>query len=204
MKENLNLILEEKNILPFWTIMDIPEALEIAGVLVRAEVPVVEIAFRSEYALPGIRELKKVDGLLVGAGTVKTPEEARKALEAGADFIVSPGYLDEIVDICQEAGVPVYPGVVTPGEILKGYQKGIRDFKFFPAEAYGGTATLKALKGPFPDIRFLPTGGVEKENYRDYTALSNVLAVGGSFIIPKDLVKEKDWAGLERHIRGLV
>ncbi len=204
MKENLNLILEEKNILPFWTIMDIPEALEIAGVLVRAEVPVVEIAFRSEYALPGIRELKKVDGLLVGAGTVKTPEEARKALEAGADFIVSPGYMDEIVDICQEAGVPVYPGVVTPGEILKGYQKGIRDFKFFPAEAYGGTATLKALKGPFPDIRFLPTGGVEKENYRDYTALSNVLAVGGSFIIPKDLVKEKDWAGLERHIRGLV
>ena len=204
MKENLNLILEEKNILPFWTITDIPEALEIAGVLVRAEVPVVEIAFRSEYALPGIRELKKVDGLLVGAGTVKTPEEARKALEAGADFIVSPGYLDEIVDICQEAGVPVYPGVVTPGEILKGYQKGIRDFKFFPAEAYGGTATLKALKGPFPDIRFLPTGGVEKENYRDYTALSNVLAVGGSFIIPKDLVKEKDWAGLERHIRGLV
>ena len=204
MKEKLNLILEEKNILPFWTIMDIPEALEIAGVLVRAEVPVVEIAFRSEYALPGIRELKKVDGLLVGAGTVKTPEEARKALEAGADFIVSPGYLDEIVDICQEAGVPVYPGVVTPGEILKGYQKGIRDFKFFPAEAYGGTATLKALKGPFPDIRFLPTGGVEKENYRDYTALSNVLAVGGSFIIPKDLVKEKDWAGLERHIRGLV
>lgn len=204
MKENLNLILEEKNILPFWTIMDIPEALEIAGVLVRAEVPVVEIAFRSEYALPGIRELKKVDGLLAGAGTVKTPEEARKALEAGADFIVSPGYLDEIVDICQEAGVPVYPGVVTPGEILKGYQKGIRDFKFFPAEAYGGTATLKALKGPFPDIRFLPTGGVEKENYRDYTALSNVLAVGGSFIIPKDLVKEKDWAGLERHIRGLV
>ncbi|GAA6491458.1 bifunctional 4-hydroxy-2-oxoglutarate aldolase/2-dehydro-3-deoxy-phosphogluconate aldolase [Candidatus Bariatricus faecipullorum] len=204
MKENLNLILEEKNILPFWTIMDIPEALEIAGVLVRAEVPVVEIAFRSEYALPGIRELKKVDGLLVGAGTVKTPEEARKALEAGADFIVSPGYLDEIVDICLEAGVPVYPGVVTPGEILKGYQKGIRDFKFFPAEAYGGTATLKALKGPFPDIRFLPTGGVEKENYRDYTALSNVLAVGGSFIIPKDLVKEKDWAGLERHIRGLV
>lgn len=204
MKENLNLILEEKNILPFWTIMDIPEALEIAGVLVRAEVPVVEIAFRSEYALRGIRELKKVDGLLVGAGTVKTPEEARKALEAGADFIVSPGYLDEIVDICQEAGVPVYPGVVAPGEILKGYQKGIRDFKFFPAEAYGGTATLKALKGPFPDIRFLPTGGVEKENYRDYTALSNVLAVGGSFIIPKDLVKEKDWAGLERHIRGLV
>ena len=204
MKENLNLILEEKNILPFCTIIDIPEALEIAGVLVRAEVPVVEIAFRSEYALPGIRELKKVDGLLVGAGTVKTPEEARKALEAGADFIVSPGYMDEIVDICQEAGVPVYPGVVTPGEILKGYQKGIRDFKFFPAEAYGGTATLKALKGPFPDIRFLPTGGVEKENYRDYTALSNVLAVGGSFIIPKDLVKEKDWAGLERHIRGLV
>lgn len=204
MKEKLNLILEEKNILPFWTITDIPEALEIAGVLVRAEVPVVEIAFRSEYALPGIRELKKVDGLLVGAGTVKTPEEARKALEAGADFIVSPGYLDEIVDICLEAGVPVYPGVVTPGEILKGYQKGIRDFKFFPAEAYGGTATLKALKGPFPDIRFLPTGGVEKENYRDYTALSNVLAVGGSFIIPKDLVKEKDWAGLERHIRGLV
>ena len=204
MKEKLNLILEEKNILPFWTITDIPEALEIAGVLVRAEVPVVEIAFRSEYALPGIRELKKVDGLLVGAGTVKTPEEARKALEAGADFIVSPGYLDEIVDICLEAVVPVYPGVVTPGEILKGYQKGIRDFKFFPAEAYGGTATLKALKGPFPDIRFLPTGGVEKENYRDYTALSNVLAVGGSFIIPKDLVKEKDWAGLERHIRGLV
>lgn len=131
MKEKLNLILEEKNILPFWTITDIPEALEIAGVLVRAEVPVVEIAFRSEYALPGIRELKKVDGLLVGAGTVKTPEEARKALEAGADFIVSPGYLDEIVDICLEAGVPVYPGVVTPGEILKGYQKGIRDFKFF-------------------------------------------------------------------------
>ena len=204
MKEKLNLILEEKNILPFWTITDIPEALEIAGVLVRAEVPVVEIAFRSEYALPGIRELKKVDGLLVGAGTVKTPEEARKALEAGADFIVSPGYLDEIVDICLEAGVPVYPGVVTPGEILKGYQKGIRDFKFFPAEAYGGTVTLKALKGHFPDIRFLPTGGVEKENYRDYTALSNVLAVGGSFIIPKDLVKEKDWAGLERHIRGLV
>ena len=138
-----------------------------------------------------VEEFKKRDVMYL---TI-TPEGSRKKRKKW-----KKGFLV----IAKEAGVPVYPGVVAPGEILKGYQKGIRDFKFFPAEAYGGTATLKALKGPFPDIRFLPTGGVEKENYRDYTALSNALAVGGSFIIPKDLVKEKDWAGLERHIRGLV
>lgn len=204
MKEQMEKILEEKRLLPFWTVKDMADVPHMAQVLIETGVPVVEIALRSELAVEAIKEMKKIEGMYVGAGTVKTKEEAQKVIEAGADFIVSPGETEEIVDVCIENDMPVYPGVVTPSEVLEGYRKGLRCFKFFPAEAYGGIATLKALKGPFPNLKFLPTGGIDADNYKEYLALDNVWAVGGSFILPSGLIREKDWEGLRDHIRRLL
>lgn len=204
MKKEIERILEEKRILPFLTVRDLQDVSEIGGVLKEAGIPIVEIALRSELAIDAMKEMKKIDGVYVGAGTVKTREEAEAVLEAGADFIVSPGSSDEIMEFCAGQGVPVYPGVVTPSEVMDGYSRGIRSFKFFPAETYGGIHTLKALKGPFPDVRFLPTGGIGIQNYKEYLALDNVCAVGGNFILPEHFIREKDWNGLLSHVRGLI
>lgn len=204
MKEEIKKILEEKRILPFLTVRDLTDLEDVGRVLKEAGIPVVEIALRSEMAVQAIQIMKNIEGLYVGAGTVKTKEEAKEVLEAGADFIVSPGSHGEIMALCIEKGIPVYPGVVTPSEIMDGYSRGLRQFKFFPAETYGGIQTLKALKGPFPNITFLPTGGIDETNYKEYLALDNVQAVGGSFILPDKLIRAKDWDGLLNHMRRLV
>ena len=200
----MDALLKQKRLLPLYTVKDIEDCIPIGHCLVQADLPIIEVAFRSDKAQAGIRELKKVPGLFVGAGTVKTMEELDQAIQAGADFIVSPGSDLAVIRACMEHQIPIYPGIVTPSEILASYTKGIRCFKFFPAASYGGIATLKALHGPFPDITFLPTGGVDESNYLEYLQLDYVLAVGGSFILPSDLLKCKDYIGLENHIARLL
>lgn len=203
-RERMEQILEEKGLLPFWTARDMDDTVYIAEVLKETGIPVVEVALRSPMAMDAIRTLKKDPDLYVGAGTVKTLAEAEEAAAAGVDFIVSPGSECGIIEFCLERKIPIYPGVVTPSEILMGYQRGLRCFKFFPAEAYGGIQTLRALRGPFPDVKFLPTGGVGEKKYKEYLAQENVWAAGGSFILPADKIREKDWKGLKEHIRGLL
>lgn len=197
-------LLNEKRLLPLYTVSSVEEALAVGHCLIEAGLPVIEVAFRSDLAIEGIQALKQIPGLMVGAGTIKTRDELKQAIAAHVDFVVSPGTLGTVVDDCLNASIPVYPGVVTPSEILSSYAKGIRCFKFFPASSYGGCATLKALQGPFPDITFLPTGGVDASNYREYLSLPNVEAVGGSFLLPAKLIKEKNWSGLIQHIQALL
>ena len=160
---------------------------EVAGVLVKAGLPVIEVTLRTPAALDVLRAMSKVPGAIAGAGTVTSPEMLREAAEAGAKFIVSPGLTGKLAKTAAEAGVPFLPGVATAGEILRGLELGLDHFKFFPAEAAGGAPVLKAMQGPYSNVRFCPTGGVTTDNARDYLDLDCVLCVGGTWIVrPSD------------------
>lgn len=192
-----------RKFLPLITISDLDDCEPLGEVLVKGNIPFIEIAYRNDLATEAIRKMSKYPGLCAGAGTVITGKQAEEAVNAGARFLVSPGFAPEVAVYASEHDVPYYPGVVTPTDIIAAVNAGYTDLKFFPAGAYGGIATLKALKGPFPYVRFLPTGGVSKDNYREYLAQDNVFAVGGSFILPGKYVKAKDWEGLLQYIAEL-
>jgi 2-dehydro-3-deoxyphosphogluconate aldolase/(4S)-4-hydroxy-2-oxoglutarate aldolase len=134
--------------------------------------------------------MSAVDGLIVGAGTVLNPGQVAQAVDAGAQFIVSPGLRRDVVLAAQAAGIPVLPGAVTPSEIMAAQELGLDTVKFFPANVYGGAAAIKALSAPFGDMRFVPTGGVSVGNLSDYLSLWCVPAVGGSWMVPVDLIRE--------------
>jgi len=155
----------------------------VAEVLVKAGLPVIEVTLRTPAALDVLRAMSKVPGAIAGAGTVTTPATLREAAEAGARFIVSPGLTEKLAGAAVETGVPFLPGVATAGEVLRGLELGLNHFKFFPAEAAGGAPVLKAMQGPYSNVRFCPTGGVTTANARDYLDLDCVLCVGGSWIL---------------------
>jgi 2-dehydro-3-deoxyphosphogluconate aldolase/(4S)-4-hydroxy-2-oxoglutarate aldolase len=157
--------------------------------LVRGGLPVAEITFRTPAAEAAIRALAGRGDLIVGAGTVLTTEQADRAIDAGAQFIVAPGTNPKIVEHVLKHGVPMVPGVVTPSEIELAMALGAPLLKFFPAESMGGVATLKALAGPYPQARFIPTGGVTPELLPAYLRLTNVVACGGSWLAPRELLK---------------
>jgi len=166
--------------------------------LVAGGLPVAEITFRTKAAADSIRALRaEVPGLLVGAGTVLNLAQARSALEAGASFIVSPGFDEAVVDFCLERGLPVLPGVTGPDGIMRGLAKGLEVLKFFPAEAAGGLPLVEALAGPFPAVSFVPTGGIDAKNLGAWARRPNVLAIGGSFMAPGALIEAEDWPGIE-------
>lgn len=156
--------------------------------LVRGGLPIAEITFRTPAAEASIRALADRGDLLVGAGTVLTTEQADRAIDAGAQFIVAPGTNPTVVEHVLQRGVPMVPGVVTPSEIELAMSLGVATLKFFPAEAMGGVATLKALAGPYPDVRFIPTGGITPELAPSYVRLRSVIACGGSWMAPRDLL----------------
>lgn len=155
----------------------------VAETLVETGLPVIELTLRTPGSLDALRSMAKVPGAIAGAGTVTSPAMLAEAVDAGAQFIVSPGLTDTIARAAADSQIPFLPGVVTAGEILRGMELGLDRFKFFPAEAAGGAPVLKAMQGPYPDIRFCPTGGVTTEKARDYLALDNVLCVGGSWVV---------------------
>ena len=155
----------------------------VAEVLVKAGLPVIEVTLRTPAALDVLRAMSNVPGAIAGAGTVTTPEMLGQAAEAGAKFIVSPGLSERLATAAMKAGVPLLPGVATAGEILRGFELGLDHFKFFPAEAAGGAPVLKAMQGPYSNVRFCPTGGVTTENAREYLDLDCVLCVGGTWIM---------------------
>lgn len=159
------------------------DAAAVAETLVEAGLPVIEVTLRTPAGLDVIRAMAKVPGAIVGAGTVTSPEMLARAQDAGSRFIVSPGLTEKLAHAAAESGLPFLPGVATAGEIQLGMELGLDRFKFFPAEAAGGAPVLKAMQGPFPTIRFCPTGGVTTENARDYLSLDCVLCVGGSWIL---------------------
>ena len=156
-----------------------------------------EITFRTSAAKASIEKVaKEVPDMIVGAGTVVNVQQVHDAVEAGAKFLVSPGSDAEVIAEAIKLGVPITPGVVTPSEIMIGLKLGLKVFKFFPAENYGGLKTIKALSGPFPQIKILPTGGINQANAAEYFKNPKILAVGGSWMCTKDMIASGDFDGI--------
>lgn len=187
-------IIEKTRFVPLVVLEDAGDAVDFARALADGGIPIAEVTFRTAAAEETIRRMsQEVPEVLVGAGTVHSTAQAEAAVRAGARFIVTPGLNPKVVTWCQEHGVAVVPGTVTPTDLEMALELGLSVCKFFPAEAYGGVKTLKALAGPYAGVRFMPTGGVNEKNLKDYLALPNVIAVGGSFMAPDALVKAKKW-----------
>ena len=163
--------------------------------------PALEVTLRTPAALDVIRSMAKVDGGVVGAGTLLTPEDVSAAIDAGARFGVSPGATDKLLDACENQDLPLLPGAASATEAMRLLERGYTVQKFFPAEASGGAKALKAIGAPIPQVKFCPTGGISPTNAADYLTLSNVICAGGSWVAPSDLVEKKDWAGIEKLAR---
>jgi 2-dehydro-3-deoxyphosphogluconate aldolase/(4S)-4-hydroxy-2-oxoglutarate aldolase len=192
-------ILHRAPVIPVLAIDDLQEALPIAEALVAGGLPVLEVTLRTTAGLPAIRAI--ADALpeaIVGAGTVRNPEDFQRAVDAGSRFVISPGITDTLLEAARGAPVPLIPGVATVSELMTARDAGLSCLKFFPAEASGGAAALKAFAGPFPDMDFCPTGGVRLDNLADYLALPTVITVGGTWLTPRDAVAANDWAQLRR------
>ena len=161
---------------------------------VQADCPVGEVTFRTEAAVEGIKKIhEKFPGMLIGAGTVLTKTQVDQAMEAGAQFIVSPGFDSEVVDYCISRNIPVIPGCMTPTEITMAVKAGLSVVKFFPAQPAGGITMLKALAAPYPKLKFMPTGGIDPQNLKDYLSFSKVIACGGSWMVKENLIKAGDF-----------
>jgi len=188
-------------VVPVVVIDDVDQAVPLARALARGGVGIIEITLRTAAGEAAISIMARQRNLLVGAGTVLDASQAGRAVEAGARFIVSPGFDEEVVRRCQELSVPVLPGAATATEIQRARRAGLRVVKFFPAETLGGVQALDALSAPFPDMRFVPTGGIGPGNLQPYLARSAVLAVGGSWMVPRQLIADQDWAQVTRLAR---
>jgi 2-dehydro-3-deoxyphosphogluconate aldolase/(4S)-4-hydroxy-2-oxoglutarate aldolase len=171
-------------VIPVLVIEDAREARPIAEALVAGGLPVLEVTLRTDSALDVIREMAKVEGAIVGAGTVLNADDLRRAQDAGATFIVSPGLTKKLAKAADAADIAFLPGVANAGDIMRGLDLGLRHFKFFPAGASGGIPALKALLGPFGRIAICPTGGVTQATAPDWLAIAQVLCVGGSWLVP--------------------
>lgn len=183
-------------IVPVLVVDDAAHAQPLAEALVSGGLPALEVTLRTPAALEVISEMAKVEGGVVGAGTLLTPQDVHQAVEAGAVFGVSPGATDKLLDACLEAGLPLLPGAATATEAMALLERGYSMLKFFPAEASGGAAALKAIGAPIPQVSFCPTGGVSPANAKDYLSLSNVVCAGGSWVAPKDKMQAGDWDGI--------
>ena len=183
-------------VIPVLVIDDLATARPLAEALVAGGLLALEVTLRTPMALDAIREMAKVPGGVVGAGTLLTPEDVRAAKAAGARFGVSPGATDRLLKACEDADLPLLPGAATATEAMRLLERGYTVQKFFPAEASGGAPALKSIGAPLPQIRFCPTGGVSLANAPDYLKLPNSLCVGGSWVAPANLVKAGDWEGI--------
>lgn len=191
-------LLDLAPVLPVVVIEDVADAVPLARALVAGGLPAIEVTLRTPVALEALRAIAgEVPGAVVGAGTVLTPGQVKECVAAGARFLVSPGWTELLLEAMQGAGVPFLPGVSTTSEVVALLERGVREMKFFPAQASGGTAYLKALAGPLPQARFCPTGGIGVDSAPGYLALPNVGCVGGSWMIPADAVAARDWGRIE-------
>ncbi|MEH6834516.1 MULTISPECIES: bifunctional 4-hydroxy-2-oxoglutarate aldolase/2-dehydro-3-deoxy-phosphogluconate aldolase [Falsihalocynthiibacter] len=184
-------------VVPVLVVDNVAHARPLAQALIAGGLPALEVTLRTPCALEVIREMAKVAGGVVGAGTLLTPQDVKNAIEAGATFGVSPGATDLLLDACEELGLPLLPGIATSTEAMRLLERGYTTQKFFPAEANGGAKALASIGGPIPQVKFCPTGGVSLANAPDYLGLSNTLCVGGSWVAPKKLVEAGDWEGIE-------
>lgn len=197
--EDIVQMLGQVGLVPVVKIDRAEDAVPLAEALLGGGLPCAEITFRTAAAPMAIRAIaENCSGMLVGAGTVLTVAQAEQAVAAGARFVVSPGFSGAVVDWCLARDIPVLPGVATPTDIMAAMEKGLRVLKFFPAEAYGGVATLRALSAPFGGVKYMPTGGVSAKNMTDYLALPSVHAVGGSWMVEAKLIAGAQWGEVTR------
>ncbi|MFF7474832.1 bifunctional 4-hydroxy-2-oxoglutarate aldolase/2-dehydro-3-deoxy-phosphogluconate aldolase [Streptomyces sp. NPDC008092] len=187
-------VLDLAPVVPVVVIEDAADAVPLARALVDGGLPVIEVTLRTPAALDAVRAVAAaVPDAVVGAGTVLTPAQVTECVAAGARFLVSPGWTDGLLTAMAASGVPYLPGVSTASEVVALLERGVREMKFFPAQAAGGTAYLRSLAGPLPQARFCPTGGIGPENAPEYLALPNVGCVGGTWMVPADAVAAGDW-----------
>ncbi|MCI8638303.1 MAG: bifunctional 4-hydroxy-2-oxoglutarate aldolase/2-dehydro-3-deoxy-phosphogluconate aldolase [Coprococcus sp.] len=183
-------IIQKLGVVPVVVLNDSKDANPLAEALCGGNLPCAEVTFRTDAAEESIRIMTEAfPDMLVGAGTVLTTEQVDRAVKAGAKFIVSPGFDEEVVDDCIEREIPVFPGCVTPSEVAKAVKRGLKIVKFFPAEPFGGVGTIKALAAPYTGIRFMPTGGIGIKNLKEYLSCDKVIACGGSWMVKADLIK---------------
>src|SRR5690606_4492213 len=195
-------ILQASPLIPVITIHDLETAVPLAQALVAGGIQVLEVTLRTRQGLDAISRMRDaLPDVWVGAGTVLSQAQYYEAEAAGAQFVITPGSTRELLECGLEAKVPLLPGIATISELMTGYALGYRTFKFFPAEVAGGTAALKAFAGPLPDVSFCPTGGVRPETAREYLALPNVSAVGGTWLTPARLIEQGGWAGIQRLVQ---
>ena len=177
-------------VVPVVVLEDAKDAEPLAKALCEGGLPCAEVTFRTAAAEESIRRMcQAYPEMLVGAGTVLTTEQVDQAVEAGARFIVSPGFDPEIVDYCLEKEIPVFPGCITPSEVAQAVKRGLRVVKFFPAAQFGGVATIKALSAPYVGLKFMPTGGVSAKNLEEYLNCKSIVACGGSWMVKGDMIK---------------
>ena len=185
---------EELGVVPVVVLENTKDALPLAKALMEGGLPCAEVTFRTEAAQESIRLMaQEYPDMLVGAGTVLTTKQVDEAIEAGAKFIVSPGFDPEIVDYCQEKGIEIFPGCVSPSEVAQAVKKGLKVVKFFPAEQAGGIDMIKAMAAPYHELRFMPTGGINPNNLEKYLTFNKILCCGGSWMVKGDLVKAGDF-----------
>ncbi len=195
-------LLSQCRVLPVVTARDVESTVQLSRTLARGGMKAVEITLRTDSALECIAAVKaQVPELLIAAGTVTNPAEFEAAVTAGADFCFSPGLTENLLRAASQTNVGFVPGIATASEIMLGLNYGYGCFKLFPAVAVGGIPTLKSLGGPFPQVRFCPTGGLTPDNFREFLALSNVVCCGGSWMVADKLVDSENWTEIERLAR---
>jgi 2-dehydro-3-deoxyphosphogluconate aldolase/(4S)-4-hydroxy-2-oxoglutarate aldolase len=196
---NIEEIMLTSPVIPVIVIDDIDDAVPMAQALVNGGLKVLEVTLRTDFGLEAISKIKQqVSGAIVGAGTVISSDDLEKSVAVGAEFLVSPGCTDILIDAALKGSIPLLPGVATPSEAMALLNKGVSHMKFFPAQAAGGIPMLRSIAGPLPQIKFCPTGGITETNAADFLALSNVLCVGGTWMLDKTLIANKDWAAIEK------
>lgn len=196
-------VLDLAPVLPVVVLSDAADAVPLARALVAGGLPAIEVTLRTPAALEAIRAIAgAVPDAVVGAGTVITPQQVEACTAAGARFLVSPGWTEALLEAMRGSGVAYLPGVSTTSEVVALLERGVREMKFFPAQAAGGTAYLRSLAGPLPQARFCPTGGIGPATAPEYLSLPNVGCVGGSWMVPADAVAARDWDRIEELARG--
>ena len=185
-------------VIPVLVIDQPSNARALGETLLAAGLPVIELTLRTESSWDSYKELRKVEGLYLGVGSINSVENMKKTIDLGADFAVSPGLLPEVAGVAINADMSYYPGVATPSEIARGLSLGLKVLKFFPAEALGGMKTLNSMSAPFKDLRFIPTGGIDLRLLPEYLQSEKVAAVGGSWMVPQTLVDQGEFGKISQ------
>lgn len=203
--KEIEAILANLQLVPVVSLPSVEAGLQLAEILIRSNLPVVEVTFRTPCAADAIAAMKqKFNELLILAGTVLTTDQVNRACDSGAECIVIPGFHHGLVEYCQSRNMMVCPGTVTPSEVLQCVSMGLTTVKFFPAEVAGGVGMLRAMAAVFANVRFMPTGGISPTNVVDYLSLDSVFCCGGSWLAPENLMQQEQWGEIEGRISSVT